>query len=359
MLKKRLHFRDMEQISYALIGLIPYLLTLYIVISNDLELSTRMLALAALALLAHLIGFSMMRRFGEQLSRFSEHAELSASSDVAGTIEIDGDVPDELKKIATAYNALVAKSESSMRNYQEMATRMMLYARDIEHYQQKLRAEELSKQQLSRYVGQDLVDRIAGTSGGLPLRNHQQHATILFADIRSFTTISEHLEPEMLIGMLNSYFDAMVSIIFSHHGLLDKFVGDELMATFGVVDDEICGEQYAIDAAIAMQQRMAELMQSFRRDGLPEFEIGIGINSGVVVVGNVGSKNRMDYTVIGDTVNVAARLEKMAPGGTILVGEAVHRKCGATVPMQAGGEVQVKNRTRPVTYYQLLADGTR
>lgn len=360
-MKQRLQFRDMEQISYALIGLIPYLLTLYVVVANDLALSPATLAVAAAALLAHLIGYAVMRRFGEQLRQISDSAARSAEAGYADALIINEQAPDELRQIANAYNALLSRSEDSMRNYQEMATRMMIYARDIEHYQQKLREEELSRQQLSRYVGQDLVERIAGSSRGLPIRNRQLHATILFADIRSFTTISEQLDPETLIGMLNSYFDAMVSMVFSHHGLLDKFVGDELMATFGVVDEENAGhdhgEQAAIEAAIAMQQRMHELMREFRAQGLPEFEIGIGINSGVVVVGNVGSSNRMDYTVIGDSVNVAARLEKMAPGGAVLVGESIRQQCNSSVPMQPGGEVQVRNRTRPVKYYRLLLNG--
>jgi len=229
-----------------------------------------------------------------------------------------------------------------------------LYSRDIEQYQKRLREEGLSRQQLSRYVGQDLVNRIVNAKEEIPLKNKRQVATILFADIRSFTAISENLDPEAVISMLNEYFDAMVKIIFRYNGVLDKFVGDELMATVGLLGGVEDGPINALQAAVSMQRGMKNLMAEFRLKGFPVFEIGIGINCGDVVLGNVGSKYRMDYTVIGDTVNVAARLEQMAEGQCILVGEPVYTRCGSTINMQAKGEVKVKNRTMPVKYYQVV-----
>jgi len=348
-------FKDVEQASYALIGFIPYLLALYIIISLGVTVTTSILIVAAIALVAHLIGFSVIRKFGQQLKKVCDSTSKALSSKLRTSIEIDEDIPDELNDIVNAFNVMLLESQRSARNFQEMTTKMMLYSRDIEKYQKRLREEGLSRHRLSRYVGQDLVNKIVNSNEDTPLQNKRQMATILFADIRSFTTISEHLEPEVLISMLNEYFDAMVKIIFKHYGVLDKFVGDELMATFGILDSVENGPVNSLKAAIEMQNKMKSLMDAFRKKGYPVFEVGIGINCGDVVMGNLGSKNRMDYTVIGDTVNVAARLEQMAEGRSIIVGEAVHERCSHLIAMQPKGEVKVKNRSQPVKCYQVIS----
>ncbi|MDQ6996624.1 MAG: adenylate/guanylate cyclase domain-containing protein [Mariprofundus sp.] len=353
-MKKTFKFSDIEQIIYALIGFTPYLLALYLVISLKLEVTTNMLFIAALALFAHLLGFSAIRKFGSQLKQVSEQAGRAMSSTTRTSIDTDDKTPDELNSIVHAFNAMLIETERSSHNFQEVTTKMMLYSRDIEKYQKKLREESLSRQRLSRYVGQDLGDKIANAKEHTPLQNKRQMATILFADIRSFTTISEQLEPEMVIKMLNEYFDTMVKIIFRHEGVLDKFVGNSLMATFGVPNAVENGPINAIRAAIEMQQSMESLMAEFRMKGYPVFEIGIGINCGDVVMGNIGSENRMDYTVIGDTVNVAARLEQIAEGQSILVGEAIHRQCGNVINMQPKGGVKVKYRAKSVECYQVV-----
>jgi len=352
-MKKIFQFRDIEQIIYALIGFIPYLLALYLIISLKVEMTASILAIAAGALVAHLIGFSVIRKFGRQLKQVCEQTGKAVTSTIRSSIEIDAQTPDELNSIVHSFNTMLVESERSSRNFQEMTTRMMLYSRDIEQYQKRLREEGLLRQRLSRYVGQDLVNKIVNAKENTPLQNKRQMATILFADIRSFTTISEQLEPEIVIRMLNEYFDAMVKIIFRHEGVLDKFVGDELMATFGILDAAENGPINALRAAIAMQNSMNGLMAEFRMKGFPVFEVGIGINCGDVVMGNVGSKNRMDYTVIGDTVNVAARLEQIAEGQSILVGESIYRQCGNLINMQSKGGANIKNRTEPVQCYQV------
>ncbi len=346
-------FKYVEQASYVLIGFIPYLLSLYLILSLNIAITPTILAVAAGALLAHLIGFSVIRTFGRQLNDVCDKTAKAVSSNFRTSIEIDEQSPEELTSIVQAFNTILLESERSSRNFQEMTTKMMLYSRDIEQYQKRLRAEGLSRQRLSRYVGQDLVNKVVNCKEDMPLQNKRQMATILFADIRSFTTISECLEPETVINMLNEYFETMVKIIFRHEGVLDKFVGDELMATFGILDAAGNGPANAVRAAMDMQNNMKSLMAEFRMKGFPVFEVGIGINCGDVIMGNVGSKNRMDYTVIGDTVNVAARLEQMAEGQSILVGESAYKLCGNGITMLARGEVKVKNRTKAVKYYQV------
>jgi len=352
-MKKPLHFAYIEQASYSLIGFIPYLLALYLVLYLDIEIDTTVLVIALVALLAHLSGFMVIRKFGKQLQSVRDKTGKAVTADHKFSIEMDDSAPDELVSIVQHFNAMLAESERSSKSFQEMTTRMMLYARDIEKYQQRLRAESTSRSRLSRYVDHNLVETILNNKEDTLLQNRRREATILFADIRSFTAISEHMAPEEVIGMLNAYFDAMVQIVFHHDGVLDKFVGDELMATFGLLGDSEQGPVNAVKAAVAMQNRIKTLMSEFRLKGYPVFEVGVGINTGDVVMGSVGSKNRMDYTVIGDTVNVAARLEQMAEGGSIVVGEVTYQLCQPLIAMNPKGEIKVKNRQTPVKCYQV------
>jgi len=353
-MKNNFGFRQIEQRIYSMMGFIPYLLAAYLIYYMEAEITPVILLIAAGALFTHLVGFLIMRRFGQQLRDVRDSTGRAVNDEQNSSIEVDESAPHELKSIAHNFNALLVESEKNSRNFQEMTTKLKLNSKDIEGYQEKLREEGMSRYRLSRYVDQDLVTKIINTSEDVPLENKKQKVTILFADIRSFTTISENMAPEQVIGMLNEYFDTMVRIIFKHDGVLDKFVGDELMATFGVLEESPQGPLNALNAAIAMQSRMAELMIDFMRKGYPTFEIGIGVNTGEVVMGNLGSKNRMDYTVIGDTVNVAARLEQMAEGRKIMVGEETYNSCKAYIQMAPKGEIIVKNRETPVKCFQVV-----
>lgn len=353
-MKKIFSFQQIEQFSYCLMGFIPYLLSVYLIFHMEVEVTPTILLIAAAALFAHLMGYMVVRRFGQQLRDVNDKTSKAMTAEQKLSIELDEDAPHELTSIVHHFNTMLVESEKSSRNFQEMTTKLMLYTRDIEGYQKKLREEGMSRSRLSRYVGQDLLDKIMNSNEDIPLQNKKQKATILFADIRSFTSISEHMAPEQVIGMLNEYFDAMVKIIFNHNGILDKFVGDELMATFGVLEESEQGPLNALNAAIAMQNKTTELMSDFIFKKYPTFEIGIGINTGEVVMGNVGSKNRMDYTVIGDTVNVAARLEQMAEGNSIMVGEETYNSCRPYIQMRLKGEIKVKNRAAPVKCFQVI-----
>jgi len=353
-MKDNFGFRQVEQRIYSMMGFIPYLLAAYLVVHMEVELTPVILLIAAGALFAHLLGFLIMRRFGQQLEDVRDNIGRAVNDEQKSSIQMDENAPHELVSIVHNFNTLLAESEKVSRNFQEMTTKLKLNTKDIESYQEKLREEGMSRYRLSRYVDQDLVTKIINTNEDMPLENKKQRVTILFADIRSFTTISENMAPEQVIGMLNEYFDTMVRIIFKHDGVLDKFVGDELMATFGMLEESPQGPLNALNAAIAMQARMAALMIEFMRKGYPTFEIGIGVNTGEVVMGNLGSKNRMDYTVIGDTVNVAARPEQMAEGRKIMVGEETYNSCKAYIQMAPKGEITVKNRAAPVKCFQVI-----
>ncbi len=355
MSRARRSFRDIEQITYSLLGLIPYMLATYIAVQREASLPEIVLAMAAAALISHLLGYAFMHKFGVQLEQVRDETARAATARKKERIEVPKEAPSELVDLVRNFNVTVSELATYDRNYRQVITRMMLYAQDIEDYQRKLTDEALMRQHLSRYLNSGLVEQMMHSDRQTLLQNREAEVSVLFADIRSFTTISERMPPEKVVAMLNEYFEAMTAVVFAYDGVLDKFVGDELMAVFGLTDHDDRGATAAVHAAMAMQETVTMLMAQFRERGLPTFEVGIGINTGEVVVGNVGSKNRMDYTVIGDVVNVAARLEQSAKGSTTVIGERTRELCGPGVRSELQGEIRVRNRERPVRCFKVMA----
>jgi len=293
--------------------------------------------------------FRMLGGAGKRLHRL---AQRIAHAGEAGeqVKELAGD-EEELRCIADAYNQLRRTIDQTEQKYRAVTIRLMVYSQEIEKHQKQMREELLLRSELGRYVGQNVVEQLVQNRTKMHT-NEERQVTVIFADARSFTAISESLTPEEVIAMLNAYFEGMVAIVFKHHGVLDKFVGDQLMAVFGLMREEEHA-LHAVQAAIEMRQISIEIARQRRMAGLPAFEVGIGINSGRVVVGNVGATNRMDYTVIGDAVNVAARLEGIAGERQILTTEATYQLCGAQIPMQPIGVKMLRNRGEPIVCYQV------
>lgn len=275
---------------------------------------------------------------------------------------------DQLKKYAEDL-ALVYKSEKEKRKeleaaYQELKeanrvikeqfAQLTIYAKDLSQSYKETKEEEELRKKLSRYVGANLVEKLINSKNSVFLENERKEVTILFADIRSFTTIVERMEAEDVVSMLNQFFGLMVDVIFRNNGVLDKFVGDQLMAVFGLLSSDSTPPNDAIKGAIEMQDVTENLMETRKKQGLDIFKIGIGINTGSAIVGNVGSENRMDYTVIGDIVNVAARLEQMAKGGEIIIGEQTYHQTHGRFRIKKRGEISVKNKIKPVICYEVL-----
>jgi len=180
------------------------------------------------------------------------------------------------------------------------------------------------KNTFKRYVSKQVVDELLGDDGKLNLGGEQREVTILFTDIRGFTSMSEKMKPERVVSTLNEYFSDMIDIVFKHNGTLDKIIGDELMVLYGA---PLAGENdthRAVETAVEMQKKIIELNKERKKRKEPPILVGAGINKGLVVSGNIGSREMMDYTVIGDTVNVASRLCAAAGPGEILVSNSVH-----------------------------------
>jgi PAS domain S-box-containing protein len=180
---------------------------------------------------------------------------------------------------------------------------------------------ELLLSSFSRYVSGDLVKRLLARGENIGLEGERQVCTILFADIRGFTGLAERYSPEALHRLINTYFRVMIDSITSHQGFIDKFVGDQVMAIFNSHQDPARDALAACNAALEIQARIAIVNRRRVAAGEPPLNVGIGMNTGEVLLGNVGSEERMDFTAIGDAVNVAARLQGMARQDPILIGE--------------------------------------
>jgi adenylate cyclase len=180
-----------------------------------------------------------------------------------------------------------------------------------------------------------------------------QTITILFADIRGFTRISEHAAPERIVGLLNKYFSAMTDILFAHGGTLDKYLGDGLMALFGAPTTTPEDASNALNAAVAMQRRVLGINLELQAEGFPELNIGIGLHTGEVTVGYIGSERRSEYTAIGDTVNTASRLESNSKAGEILISDATSKAAHSRYKLKPREPITVKNRVQPVVLWEV------
>jgi adenylate cyclase len=221
-----------------------------------------------------------------------------------------------------------------------------------------LAREEISRQDveranLSRYLPPQVVDLITSKGGSVELGGVLQPVTVLFADIRGFTRLSEQMDAREVVDLLNDFFAVMTAAIFQSNGTLDKFIGDCVMALFGAPIPSDRSPRNALVAAVRMQQQVARLGAERTQRGLAPMRIGIGLHHGAAVVGNIGSAERMQYTAIGDTVNVAARLVSRAEPGQILISETMHAAAGGGDLFHDLGQISVKNREGQLQVYSV------
>jgi len=204
-----------------------------------------------------------------------------------------------------------------------------------------------------QYVAPQLVERMADDPANFPLESQNKELTILFADIRGFTRMAEDMDPQLLRDYLNRFLTAMTEVIHAYNGTVDKYIGDAVMAFWGAPIDDPLHADHAVAAAIAMQQEVARLNREFEALGWPPLTIGIGVNTGVVRVGDMGSRLRRAYTVIGDAVNLAARLEGLSKRFDlpIVIGDATRRAVRG-IALQFVAQSEVHGRSEPVGVWQ-------
>jgi class 3 adenylate cyclase len=216
-----------------------------------------------------------------------------------------------------------------------------------------LRERQAMQQYLSESAVEAAVDA-AGSTGDVRkvMRAEQQFVTVLFADIVGFTPMTEQMEPEDLIKLLNEYFDAMAPLFRENGGIIDKFIGDAIMAIFVGSDDE--GHSHSAYNAVRTGLKMIQTLETFNAERGDTVNIRVGINSGPVIMGDIGSRfYRRDFTVIGDHVNIAARLESAAEHGTVLISESTYQLVDELVGAQRLGPIEVKGKSEPISVYKV------
>ena len=186
----------------------------------------------------------------------------------------------------------------------------------------------------------------------------EEDLSILFSDIRGFTSISEAVSANRVVEMLNHYFSAMTAVIFGQRSTIDKFIGDAIMAFWGAPIREAQHADLALTAAIEMCRRLEEVNRWLAENGYPPTQIGIGINSGKVILGNIGSVQKLDYTVIGDNVNLSSRLERLTKqyGVAIIISEQTYEKLHSPPPCYLLDRVRVKGKQAPIRIYTPIFD---
>ena len=215
--------------------------------------------------------------------------------------------------------------------------------------------KHLLRDTISRYVSPQMCADILSNPSMLRLGGERRKVTVLFADIKGFTALSEKMEPEKVVEVLNTFFTEMVDLVFQHQGTLDKFLGDALMADFGVPVEIPQAEFQAVGCALAMHRRLQEMQAA----GLTPIKgLRIGINTGEAIVGNIGSDKRMDFTVIGDVVNVAARLQELTKEleADTLVSEATFKEVEGQFNFEAVPPLVLRGRRETTLVYRLMAD---
>ena len=200
-----------------------------------------------------------------------------------------------------------------------------------------------------RYVSKEVVDHLLKSEAALELGWTEREITALFVDIRGFTAIAEKLAPHQVIAFLNHYFGAMTDVVFKNNGTLDKFIGDSIMAVFNSPQDEPDHAFKAVKAALEMQEACARL----QKEGLPKIKVGIGVNTGKAVIGNMGSSQRQEFTALGDTVNTASRLCGAAEGGQILIDESTWQQCKDRIVARKLPPLKVKGKEKPLSVYDV------
>lgn len=216
--------------------------------------------------------------------------------------------------------------------------------------------EKRMKTTMYRYMTPGVAERVMALGDDALMVGERRDVTILFSDIRGYTTLTENLEADKVVSLLNQYFETMVEAVFNHEGTLDKFIGDALMAVFGAPLPLENHALMSVLAALDMRRRLEE----FNRGRLdqPQIRIGIGISSGEVVSGNIGSQKRMDYTVIGDGVNLSSRLESVTKeyGCDIILSEFTYRLCRDRIWVRELDKIRVKGKQEAVSIYELIGD---
>jgi len=272
----------------------------------------------------------------EEISASNRRLKESDSSETH--VEVADDAPIEIREI--------------------VATRQEMLTTIFKVSEERLRLVNFVRDMFGRYLSKKVVDNILESPEGHKIGGRRKTVTILMSDIRGFTGLSETMDPEIMVQLLNRYLERMSKIILQYDGIIDEILGDSILAVFGVPEKHETDPARAVACAVAMQNALDDLNNEFIRERHPPLEMGIGINTGSVVVGNIGSEVRMKYAVVGSAVNTAARIESNTVGGQILLGESTYDLVKETVTCGAPQAFMMKGIKKPLVVYAVKRIGS-
>jgi class 3 adenylate cyclase len=267
----------------------------------------------------------------------SANWRVQKNDPAARHIELPEDVPLEIEEIVV--------SRSQMLN-------------DIlEVSEERLRLTTFIRDTFGRYLSDKVVQEILESPEGQKLGGRRETVTILMSDLRGFTSLSDARDPEEMVQLLNRYLGRMAEIILNYDGMIDEFIGDAILAIFGVPTKRQDDPARAVACGIAMQNALTELNKEIVHDGYPPLEMGIGINTGTVIVGNIGSEMRAKYGIVGTAVNIAARIESNTIGGQVLIGESTYQEVQDLVTTDRPRTIMMKGLKKLLVCYSVRAIG--
>ena len=242
--------------------------------------------------------------------------------------------------------------EDTPREIQDIvSTRAAMLKTILDISEKRLRLVGFIRETFGKYLSEKVVDEILESPAGTKIGGRREEVTILMSDLRGFTTLSENRNPEELMGLLNRYIGHMSEIIVSYDGIIDEIIGDALLVVFGISEKTEDHPQRAVACAIAMQNGLRRLNAEISSQDFPELEMGIGINTGTVIVGNIGSDIRIKYGVVGAPVNIAARIESNALGGQVLIGETTYLAAKNHIHVKPPRTAMMKGMKAPLVFY--------
>jgi adenylate cyclase len=318
----RLSFRDVD------LGEAQLVIDLDALISPVVTRAQRdiLLASGGLLIVGLVLAFATSARVTRPLQRLRIATQALAAGDLSARVEPR--TRDEVGDLTRAFNAMG------------------------QSLTQKRRVETAFR----RYVSDHVLRQVLDQPDAVSVEGEMREVTLLFVDVRRFTSLSEGLRPEGVVRFLNDAFELITSRLLDHGGTVDKYAGDAVMAYFGAPIQTVDHAERAVAAAISIQRSVRERNEKLeaRADRGIHLGVGISIHTGSVVVGNIGSERKMDYTVIGDAVNVTSRLEKLAEEGSILITRRVAERVGRLVTLEGRGVQHLEGREQPVTIYEVL-----
>jgi adenylate cyclase len=239
----------------------------------------------------------------------------------------------------------------------EMADAFNFLGQSLEEYDARIKKEVAIRSDLSRYLTPELVEAIIQRRANLNLGGKRQQVTVLFADVVSFTPLAESLPPEKIVALLNELFTILTGIIFRNQGMIDKFIGDCVMALFGAPEPQADAPRSAVKTAREMIRWLEVGNKKWKKEYKLTLQLAIAIHCGEVIIGNVGSEKRMEFTAIGDVVNTAARLEKIAQANQILITGALHEhiKNQDNIKMKPFGRFELRGKNQEVDVFEVLS----